>query len=122
NEVNQHVMLLLLEDLGYTADIVATGKEALAALRHHSYDIILMDCQMPEMDGYEASRAIRREFNKPPCIIAMTAHALRGDREKCLAAGMDEYLTKPIMETELASALQKWASVRTPKAPVDLQR
>ncbi|PYK73166.1 MAG: hypothetical protein DME44_02150 [Verrucomicrobia bacterium] len=122
NEVNQHVMLLLLEDLGYTADIVATGKEALAALRHHSYDIILMDCQMPEMDGYEASRTIRREFDRPPHIIAMTAHALRGDREKCLAAGMDDYLSKPIIAKELETALQRWAPTRNINAPVDLQR
>src|SRR5947207_3327212 len=122
NEVNRHVMLLLLEELGYTADMVANGKEALAALRHHSYDIILMDCQMPEMDGYEASRTIRREVDRPPCIIAMTAHALRGDREKCLAAGMDDYLSKPIIATELETALKKWAPVGNQKAPVDIQR
>jgi len=122
NEVNKKVMLLLLENLGYTADTVATGKEALAALTHHSYDIILMDCQMPEMDGYETSRTIRREFDQPPRIIAMTAHALRGDREKCLAAGMDDYLSKPIIEEELARALKKWAPTRNTNAPVDLQR
>jgi len=122
NEVNQHVMLLLLEDLGYTADMVANGKEALAALSHHSYDIILMDCQMPEMDGYEASRTIRRKFDRPPRIIAMTAHALRGDREKCLAAGMDDYLSKPIIAKKLEAALQRWAPTRNTNAPVDLQR
>ena len=122
NEVNKKVMLLVLNDLGYTADTVSNGKEAIAALRGHSYDIILMDCQMPEMDGYEAAQTIRREFERPPRIIAMTAHALRGDREKCLAAGMDDYLSKPIIGEELEAALKKWAPTRNTNAPVDLQR
>jgi two-component system sensor histidine kinase/response regulator len=103
--------------LRYRADAVANGREVLAALQSIPYDIILMDCQMPEMDGYEAAQAIRQleARSDPPCswrppvhIIALTANAMPGEREKCLAAGMDDYLTKPIRPAELRAALERW--------------
>ncbi len=107
NSVNQKVALLLLERLGYRADVAANGLEALAALRRQPYDVVLMDVQMPEMDGLEASRRIRAEWlaHDRPRIIAMTANALRGDREACLEAGMDDYLSKPILIDDLRQAL-----------------
>jgi CheY-like chemotaxis protein/HPt (histidine-containing phosphotransfer) domain-containing protein len=107
NSVNQKVALLLLERLGYRADVAANGLAALAALRRQSYDVVLMDVQMPEMDGLEAARRIRAEWppQDRPRIIAMTANALRGDREVCLEAGMDDYLSKPILMDELRQAL-----------------
>jgi signal transduction histidine kinase/CheY-like chemotaxis protein/HPt (histidine-containing phosphotransfer) domain-containing protein len=107
NSVNQKVALLLLERLGYRADVAANGLEALAALRRQSYDVVLMDVQMPEMDGLEAARRIRADWppHDRPRIIAMTANALRGDREVCLEAGMDDYLSKPILMDELRQAL-----------------
>jgi PAS domain S-box-containing protein len=109
NEVNQKLTLLLLEKIGYGADLAANGLEALEALRRERYDVILMDVEMPVMDGLEASRSIHSEWpeNERPRIIAMTANAMQGDRETCLAAGMDDYLSKPIHGDELAAILAR---------------
>jgi CheY-like chemotaxis protein len=107
--VNQKFALLALEDLGYSADVAANGREVLAALQRQVYDVILMDVQMPELDGLEATRRIRREFgaNRQPQIIAMTANAMQGDRELCLEAGMDDYVSKPVYLDELRAALER---------------
>jgi PAS domain S-box-containing protein len=110
NSINQKVILLQLEQLGYGADSVANGMEAIKAWEQIPYDMILMDCQMPDMDGYAATEAIRRREaeGKHVPIIAMTAHVMVGDREKCLAAGMDDYIPKPIKTENLQSVLAKW--------------
>jgi len=116
NIVNQEVALMLLEDLGVHADAVANGIEAIQALEdapyNCAYNLVLMDCQMPEMDGYEATRQIRNDVsgrhNSEIPIIAMTANAMKGDREKCLEAGMNDYLTKPVDMEELAEKLAEW--------------
>ncbi len=109
NVVNQKVALLLLEQLGYRADVASNGLEALEALRRQPYDVVLMDVQMPEMDGLTATRQICQEWSAEsrPRIISMTANAMQGDREKCLEAGMDDYIAKPIRTKELIEALQK---------------
>lgn len=107
NVVNQKVALRMLGRLGYRADIAADGLEVLKALQSHHYDVVLMDVQMPEMDGLEATRSIRRMPGRQPYIIAMTAHAMKGDREECLGAGMNDYVSKPVRIEELNAALQR---------------
>ncbi len=108
NITNQKVALRLLAKLGYTADTVADGNEVLEALRRIPYDIILMDCQMPELDGYETTQRLRLIDARPIYIIAMTAHAMEGDREKCLDAGMNDYIAKPVKSADLQAALSRW--------------
>ena len=119
NAINQKVALRLLERLGYGADVVGDGRQALARLDHAAYDVILMDVQMPEMDGLEASRAIcaRWAASERPRIIAMTAEAMQGDRDKCLAAGMDDYIAKPVALDRLAAALAKCRPLAAATAP-----
>jgi len=133
NPINQKVALMQLASLGYTADVAVNGAEAFSAATHGNYDLIFMDCQMPVMDGYAATREIRRSGNSVR-IIAMTANAMHGEREKCMAAGMDEYLSKPVRAEEIQGVLEKHPArtsmITTEPAtaepvqedPVDLQR
>ncbi|MEO7412880.1 MAG: response regulator [Opitutaceae bacterium] len=109
NPVNQKVALRFLERLGYRADAVGNGLEAVTTLENRRYDLVLMDLQMPEMDGLEASREIRRRLSpdRQPKIIALTANAMQGDRELCLDAGMDDYISKPVKLTEITAAIRR---------------
>jgi len=111
NLVNQRLAIRQLLKLGYAAHPVSNGFEVLQELQRQSYDIILMDCQMPELDGYEVTRRLRtweKETNRPPTyIIAVTAHALDGDRERCVSAGMNDYITKPVHMVQLEAALNR---------------
>ena len=112
--INQKVALRMLKRLGYEADLANNGLEALEVLRRQSYDIVFMDVQMPEMDGFETTRQIYREWEDlhRPWIIAMTANAMRGDREKCLEAGMNDYISKPIEVEEIARSLRQYNAAR----------
>ncbi len=107
---NRDLLLFMLDALGYQADCVNNGREALDKLAQQQYDVVLMDCQMPELDGYQATKAIRQReyFENRTIIIGLTANAMSGDRQKCLDAGMDDYLSKPIDLNKLTSVLQKW--------------
>ncbi len=112
NVINQKVATRILEKLGYHPDVVSNGLEVLDALRRRRYDVVLMDVQMPEMDGVETTRRLREEYSDDECprIIAMTAHALDGDRERYLEAGMDDYVSKPIRVQQLVEALRRCPS------------
>ena len=111
NRVNQKVITRMLQKLGHRVDVVADGLEAVNALGRIAYDLVFMDCQMPGMDGFGATRAIRAGEAGTPRripIVALTANAMQGDREQCLAAGMDDYIAKPVTKQTLAAALERW--------------
>jgi len=112
NAVNQLVATRLLEKRGHRVIVAANGREALAALEEGAFDLVFMDVQMPEMDGLEAVAAIRKKeqlSGKHQVVIALTAHAMKGDEQRCLAAGMDGYLTKPIRPQDLEAVLRDYA-------------
>ncbi len=113
NRVNQRVAMRMLQKIGHKVDVVANGAEAVDAVRRNDYDIVLMDCQMPEMDGYEATRLIlaEGESESHPVIVALTANALVGDRERCLEAGMDDYVTKPVRIEVIDEVIRRWCRV-----------
>ena len=114
--INQKLAVGILAKLGYPSDVAGNGREALELVRRQPYDLVFMDLQMPEMDGLEATRRIVAEQSAlvRPRIVAMTAHAMDGDRDKCLAAGMDEHLPKPFTRDQLQATLQRWLPAPTP--------
>ncbi len=117
NEVNQKLAVAVLEKFGYRVEVVADGREAVGAVARGGYDLVLMDCQMPELDGYAAATEIRRRQNGGPRIpiVAMTASAMQGERERCLAAGMDDYVTKPIDRRRLQEVVDQWLGAAAPE-------
>ena len=118
NVVNQKVAVKLLEKLGIRADVAADGREAVELCAMLPYDLIFMDCQMPEMDGYAATAEIRQRqgANGRPAIIAMTAEVMEGCREHCIASGMDDYISKPVRRDDIIEALKKWVPKAIPVA------
>jgi CheY-like chemotaxis protein len=119
NPVNVRLLTLLLEDLGYTADVVGNGVESIAALRRRTYDVVLMDVQMPVMDGLEATRQIHREWepSRRPRVIALTAGVMSEEVQTCRSAGMDDFLAKPLEVGRLAAALMRCKRLGTMEAP-----
>jgi|CXWL01.1.fsa_nt_gi PAS domain S-box-containing protein len=118
NLVNQKVAVKMLEKLGHRVDVASNGNEALAALTRHHYNLVFMDCQMPELDGFETTRMIRTH-EKPGChlpIVAMTANAMQGDREHCLASGMDDFVSKPVKSQDLKKVLTQWLNLSDDRA------
>ncbi|MEI6209747.1 MAG: response regulator [Desulfuromonadales bacterium] len=119
NVINQKVAQHMLKTLGYRVDVVANGWEAVRALEMINYDLVLMDCMMPDMDGFEATAVIRdtgsKVSNHDVPIIAMTANAMKGDRDRCIEAGMDDYLAKPVKKEELKSAIERWFTINVYK-------
>jgi CheY-like chemotaxis protein len=113
NRINQKVGRGFLAKLGYRADVVSNGLEVIEAMQRQPYDLIFLDIQMPEMDGYETARQIQRRWAERPRIVAMTGNAMQGDREKCLAAGMDDYIVKPVRIDDLKATLERWGPPRT---------
>ena len=110
NPINQQLAMIVLTKMGYEPELAENGQEAVEKQQKDKYDIILMDVQMPEMDGMQAARVIRSEQKVQPVIIAMTANAMQGDREDCLGAGMNDYICKPFKPHEIAAMIIKWAS------------
>ena len=115
NEINQRITLRLLEKLGVPADAVVNGREAVQALEKRKYDLVLMDCQMPRMDGFEATRRIRESGSPHVPIVAVTANAMSGDRERCIREGMNDYVSKPVELGPLAEVLEKWLPEFVPR-------
>jgi len=120
NLINQKIAIKILTKLGYTPALARNGKEVLDMISHEHYDMILMDVQMPEMDGFEATRMLRVCLEIQPVVIAMTANALQGDRDACIQSGMDDYISKPIELKELLGQLEKWGQVIKSKRPASI--
>ena len=126
NEINQKVAVRILQQFGYQSQVAGNGREAISAIEHDPFDFILMDVMMPELDGLEATRIIRKRqmtgehenFRSRIIVVAMTAHAMQGDREKCIGAGMDDYLSKPVRPKDVREMIEKWAG----KVAVDSNR
>jgi CheY-like chemotaxis protein len=119
--INQKLALQMLRKMGYRADVAGNGLEVLEALERQPYDVVLMDVQMPEMDGLEATHHIHQKWGHDrPHIIAMTANAMQGDREECLAAGMDDYVSKPVLIQDLQMALERWGQKEPASLPTGI--